>query len=145
MEVCTIGFTGKSAQNFFEALAGAGVRRLIDVRLRNTSQLAAFTKRYDLEFFADQLIGASYVHEPLLAPSSELLDSYKKKRITWQEYESGFLFLMENRHVESVLSPSFFEPRSALLCSEPSPAKCHRRLVLDYLNRRWGAIEAHHL
>jgi len=41
----TIGFTKKNARQFFETLKTAGVKRLVDIRLNNQSQLAGFTKR----------------------------------------------------------------------------------------------------
>ncbi len=97
MEVCTIGFTKKSAAQFFGALRAAGVRRLLDVRLNNSSQLAGFTKRDDLPFFLRELCGADYVHEPLLAPTDELLHAYRKRKGDWPTYERGFLALLAER------------------------------------------------
>ena len=79
MEVYTIGFTKKTAAEFFEALRRAGIKRLVDVRLNNTSQLAGFTKREDLAYFLREICGAEYFHEPLLAATPELFDRYKKR------------------------------------------------------------------
>ena len=45
MEIYSIGFTKKSAGEFFGALKTAGIERLLDVRLNNTSQLAGFAIR----------------------------------------------------------------------------------------------------
>ena len=90
----TIGFTGKSAEEFFETLRKAGVRRLVDVRLNNVSQLAGFTKKRDLQYFLRSIAGIAYVHEPSLAPTKDILDAYKKKRIDWSEYESQFKQLL---------------------------------------------------
>src|SRR5260370_27261652 len=91
MEIYSIGFTQKSAAQFFGALKNVGVRRLMDVRLNNRSQLAGFTKNTDLPFFLKELCDASYVHQPLLAPTQEMLDDYKKKKGSWNEYELCFL------------------------------------------------------
>lgn len=99
MEVYTIGFTKKTAPEFFGALRRAGVRRLLDVRLNNTSQLARFARREDLPFFLQELCGAEYVHEPLLAPTKEMLEPYRKGEESWPEYESRFLALMRERRV----------------------------------------------
>jgi uncharacterized protein (DUF488 family) len=145
VEICTIGFTTKSAAQFFGALRKAEVRQLIDVRLNNVSQLAGFTKRDDLEFFLDELCDASYLHELLLAPTQALLDSYKKRHLAWVEYEDQFLQLMAERRVEDRLDPGLFVRRTALLCSEPTAVRCHRRLVVDYLDKTWGGVTAMHL
>jgi uncharacterized protein (DUF488 family) len=137
VEIYTIGFTQTTARDFFGRLRAAGVRRLIDVRLNNSSQLAGFAKRDDLAYFLEQLCDAEYVHEPLLAPTQELLDGLKKHKGSWDEYEADFNELMQDRRIESELSPSFFDGPSALLCSEATPEHCHRRLVLEYLRREW--------
>src|ERR1700720_3529548 len=100
MEVFTIGFTKKNAEQFFGLLKRHGIRRLVDVRLNNVSQLAGFTKREDLQFFLREICGAEYVHEPLLAPTQALLDAYKKEKGSWEEYERKFLTLMAERKVE---------------------------------------------
>jgi uncharacterized protein (DUF488 family) len=97
MEVYSIGFTKKKAEQFFELLKSAKIARLIDVRLNNMSQLAAFAKRDDLQYFLREICGAEYVHEPRLAPTQDILDSYKKEKGSWEEYEKEFLALMEQR------------------------------------------------
>ena len=94
MEIYSIGFTQKSAAQFFNSLKDAGIRRLLDVRLNNTSQLAAFAKRDDLAFFLREICGAAYEHEPLLAPTQEMLDAYKKRKGDWAVYEQEFLTLL---------------------------------------------------
>ena len=145
MAVYTIGFTKKSAAQFFGALKRAGVKRLLDVRLSNSSQLAAFTKKDDLAYFLQEILGADYKHEPLLAPTRELLDRYKKQRGSWDNYEVAFLELMKQRGIESRLDRSFFEGPTVLLCSEATAERCHRRLVLEYLRDHWGDLEVVHL
>lgn len=145
MEIYTIGFTQTTAERFFDRLAVAGVRRLLDVRLNNSSQLAGFAKGKDLPFFLARLIGAEYRHEPLLAPTQELLDAYKKHKGDWRTYEQAFLELMAHRQIESKLSPSDFETPTALLCSEATADRCHRRLVCEYLGAHWPDVRAVHL
>src|ERR1700686_3677274 len=119
MEICTLGFTKKSARSFFDVIEGALITRLIDVRLHNASQLAGFTKRDDLAFFLDRIGHIEYFHEPLLAPAPSLLDDYRKHRIPWSEYEMLFLNLMSERHVEDEVPKDLFSGRPVLLCSEP--------------------------
>ncbi len=145
MEVYTIGFTQRSAAAFFGALREAGIRRLLDVRLNNTSQLAGFAKRDDLEYFLRELCGAEYVHEPLLAPTQELLDGYRKARGSWDAYAERFLALLRERRVEHVLDRATLAGPTVLLCSEPTADRCHRRLVLEYLATAWGDVTPVHL
>ena len=145
MEVYTIGFTQKPAAAFFGALKGAGIRRLLDVRLNNSSQLAGFSKRDDLAYFVDAICGAEYRHEPLLAPTQDLLDSYKKQKGAWADYARAFLALLTERHVETALPRDLFAVPTVLLCSEPAAEHCHRRLVLEYLQGYWPEIQIVHL
>ena len=145
MEVYSIGFTKKTAEQFFGLLKRSGIRQLLDVRLNNVSQLAGFTKRDDLRFFVGEICGAEYRHEPLLAPSQEILDRYKKKKGSWEEYELRFVALMKERRIEEKLDRSLFSVPTALLCSEPTAEHCHRRLVLEYLGERWGDLRILHL
>jgi uncharacterized protein (DUF488 family) len=143
--IFSIGFTQRSAEEFFGALRGAGVRRLLDVRLNNTSQLAGFAKRDDLRFFLREICGATYEHEPLLAPTQEMLNAYKKRKGAWSEYEREFLGLLWERRVEDRVSRNGFEVPTALLCSERTAEQCHRRLVMEYLDEVWGGVVMRHL
>jgi uncharacterized protein (DUF488 family) len=145
VEVYSIGFTKKTAEQFFGILKRAGIRRLLDVRLNNVSQLAGFSKREDLEYFLRELCGADYRHEPLLAPTKEMLDGYKKEKGSWEEYERRFLALMADRHIEEKVAASDFAVPTVLLCSEPEADHCHRRLVLEYLQKKWSNLTIHHL
>jgi hypothetical protein len=115
------------------------------VRLNNSSQLAGFSKRDDLPYFLREICQAEYVHEPLLAPEQALLDAYKKQKGSWAAYEERFLALMSARHVEDCIDPALFARPTVLLCSEPTAEHCHRRLVLEYLQHKWGGIEIVHL
>jgi uncharacterized protein (DUF488 family) len=145
LEIFTIGFTKSSAAGFFGRLRSAGIRKLMDVRLNNRSQLAGFAKRDDLAFFLREICQADYQHQPLLAPDQEMLDEYKKNGGEWAVYEDRFFRLMEQRRIETVLTPDDFMPATVLLCSETTPEHCHRRLVIEYLQRHWPTIQAVHL
>lgn len=140
----TIGFTGKSARDFFEKLQRAGVRQLVDTRLNNVSQLAGFTKKRDLEFFLRAIAGISYTHDPQLAPTKEMLGSYKRKQIDWAEYERRFNQLLATRQPHKRLSPDELD-HACFLCSEPTPDHCHRRLVAEYFKDEWGNVDIRHL
>ena len=144
MRIFTIGFTKKSAREFFGKLRRPGLVRLIDVRLNNVSQLAGFSKRDDLAYFCESILKIEYLHLPELAPTQEMLDLYKKNHGDWNEYESKFLALMADRKVEQTLDPSSING-GCLLCSEATPEKCHRRLVGEYLQKKWSDVEVEHI
>jgi uncharacterized protein (DUF488 family) len=145
MEIYSIGFTQKSAGEFFGALKAHGIERLLDVRLNNTSQLAGFAKHSDLPYFLREICGAAYEHEPLLAPTQEILDAFKKHKGSWDVYTEAYLALIRSRKVETVLSKESFQKKTVLLCSEPTPERCHRRLALEYLQKHWNNVVITHL
>jgi uncharacterized protein (DUF488 family) len=145
MEIYSIGFTQKSAAEFFGSLKSHGIRRLLDVRLNNSSQLAGFAKQADLAFFLKEICGAAYEHELLLAPTQGMLDDYKKRGGDWQTYASRFTALIAARRVEEHLDRESFQTPTVLLCSEPTAENCHRRLVLEYLRDHWPAIKVKHI
>jgi len=144
MKVFTIGFTKKNAEQFFGRLKQPDLARLIDVRLNNVSQLAGFTKKDDLRFFLRQITNIDYLHLPQLAPSQDILDDYKKNGGDWATYERNFIALMKERRVEDEVSQDIING-GCLLCSEPTPEHCHRRLVVEYLKSCWGNLEIVHL
>jgi len=144
MKVYTIGFTQKKAEQFFDLLRRADVKRIVDVRLNNTGQLAGFSKRDDLVFFLKELCGIEYVHIPELAPTKDILDAFKKHKGDWSVYEEEFLALMEKRRIDEAIARDVID-QGCLLCSEHKPHHCHRRLVVEYLARKWGSLDAKHL
>lgn len=145
MKLYTIGFTKKSAENFFTRLSKNGVKKLVDVRLNNVSQLAGFTKRDDLRYFTRAICEIEYVHLPQLAPTADMLDQYKKRKNgDWGLYERQFLDLMRQRRIEETMFPEMLDG-GCLLCSEEKPHHCHRRLVAEYLKEKWGHVEIEHI
>jgi uncharacterized protein (DUF488 family) len=144
VRIATIGFTKKTAEQFFGLLRAAGVVRVIDVRLNNSSQLAGFSKRDDLRYFLRELCDIDYAHLPELAPTAAMLDDYKKNGGDWATYERAFLTLMAERRIEGTV-PRELVDGGCLLCSEHRPDHCHRRLVAEYLASRWGNVDVRHL
>ncbi len=144
MTIYTIGFTKKTAETFFTRLKASGAKRLIDVRLNNVSQLAGFAKSADLEYFLREICAMKYVHERTLAPTKEMLDTYKKLKGAWDEYELRFLGLMRERQIETLIPRELVED-ACLLCSEEKPHHCHRRLVAEYLRQAWGDVTIRHI
>ncbi len=135
--IYTIGFTKKSAEKFFEALRRSGAKYLLDIRLKNNSQLAGFTKRSDLPYFLKNLVNMEYQEASVLAPEESILKEYRKTG-DWTKYEQIYLELIQQRHAEKHLSPLLFERGAVLLCSEAEPAHCHRRLAAEYLAKSFS-------
>lgn len=143
MKIFTIGFTKSSARSFFTRLGASGAKRLVDVRINNTSQLAGFSKRDDLRYFTESLCGIEYEHLPELAPTKEMFEEYKIKGGDWDHYAASFLSLMSSRKIEMINKEKI--DGSCLLCSEHKPHNCHRRLVAEYLASKWPNVEIVHL
>ena len=148
MKIYTIGFTKKSAARFFEeVLEPSGAKRVIDVRIHNSSQLAGFAKAGktggDLAFFLRRICAMDYVYVPELAPTAALLDDYRKHGQSWSAYEQRYVSLLDSRRASS-LDPALLAD-GVLLCSEAEPDHCHRRLAAEYFQHRWGGVEIIHL
>ncbi len=145
MKLYTIGFTQKSAQQFFNLLKNNDIECLVDIRLHPDGQLAGFTKREDLKYFLNELLGCEYRHILNLAPSDEILKGYRTDH-NWPKYEKAFNDLMDERGIPESLDRTLFEEKSCcLLCSEPTPDFCHRRLVAERLAHAWQPVEIIHL
>ena len=149
MKLYTIGFTRKSAREFFdELLCPSGAERVIDIRLKPASQLAGYAKVSksdgDFQFLLQRLCGMDYVHLPLMAPTTELFKSYRAGDMTWDEYGERYLNLLAERRVEHELERALFAD-AVLLCSEDTPERCHRGLAAEYLQRHWGDVVIVHL
>ena len=144
MNLFTIGSGQKSAEKFFSLLKLNGVKRLLDIRLNNKSQLAGFTKSPDLQYFLKQIVDIDYAHLPGLAPTQTLLSDYREKKIDWPAYEVAFKEILEQRSPLSTYDVNFFDG-VCLLCSEPTAKFCHRRLVAEYLAERIPGLKVQHL
>lgn len=140
----TIGFTQKKAEIFFSILKKNNIKKIIDVRLNNVSQLAAFAKRDDLIFFLKELNNCQYVHMPNLAPTKEILDAYKSKKINWATYEKKYNALLSDRAIQTEINLEDLH-MSCFLCSEPTSENCHRRLLAEYLQKQFENIQIQHL
>ena len=146
MKLYTIGFTKKSARRFFELIKLHNIDVLVDVRLNNKSQLAGFTKEEDLEYFLREICKCGYYHNILFAPTKEILDAYKKNQITWDEYVAQYVPLIEKRKaVQLFLNLFSGHDNICLLCSEPTPEHCHRRLFAEMIKDENPSIDIMHL
>ena len=147
MKIYTIGFAQKSAEEFFDLLRRNGVRRVVDIRLRPSGQLAGFARKDDLPYFLSNLAdGCKYIHMPELAPTKDILDGYRKGGDDWADYERQFRALMDERDIPAILDREGFERQpSCLLCSEATPEQCHRRLIAERIQANWPGVEIIHL
>lgn len=144
IKLFTIGFTRKNAEKFFIALRKAQVKRVLDIRLNNVSQLAGFTKRDDLGFFLKEICYAEYLHLPQCAPTKDILNEYKTNGGNWQAYVDRFIPLIRSRRIETILTPDILD-YGCLLCSEPTPEQCHRNLVAEYMKEKILDLTVIHL
>jgi uncharacterized protein (DUF488 family) len=145
LKIYTIGFTKKTAKQFFDLLKKNGVECLVDIRLHPDGQLAGFSKKEDLRYFLNELIGCDYRHIERLSPTDEILKAYRCDN-DWNKYQKSFLALMQERGIPETLDRTLFEEKvCCLLCSEPTPEKCHRRLVAELLAENWKDMTIIHL
>ena len=144
MELYTIGFTKKTAEEFFELLTKNKIKRVIDIRLNNKSQLAGFAKGDDLKYFLEAIGNIKYTYLPEYAPTKELLKGYRDKEISWEEYESQYLKILRDRDILKNIGWSLFD-KGCLLCSEETATNCHRRLLAEYLATSNKKIKIKHL
>ena len=145
MKLFTMGFTKKSAEKFFLTLTAAGVKRVVDIRLNNQSQLAGFAKKDDLIYFLKNLCQIDYIHVPDLAPEKALMDLVKRKKGTWAEYEAGYEALLARRNVDKAYLTRLLKDGDCLLCSEDKPDACHRRLVAQRFQAAETRVQVIHL
>lgn len=144
MNILTMGFTKKNAEEFFGLIREYHVKILIDVRLNNQSQLAGFTKGRDIAFFLKEMCDCRYSHEIQFAPTKDILNRYKKEQISWEEYEVEYKELIKKRDVLNVFKQKYLNyDKVLLLCSEPTPECCHRRLLAEFLSEELGSTVIH--
>ena len=134
MNIYTIGFTKKTAEDFFEKIKNADAKYLLDTRLNNKSQLAGFTKKGNIEYFIENLTELTYLELPLLAPTSEILKQYRIDG-DWDAYEDKYNEMLVERKAAQNIDLSLLVDGAILLCSEPTAEKCHRRLAVEFLKQ----------
>jgi uncharacterized protein (DUF488 family) len=144
IRLLTIGFTKKTAEQFFEALKKNGVKKLVDIRINNKSQLAGFAKGADLKYFVKEINGIPYVHIADFAPTKELLSDYQDKKIDWIGYQKVFRQIIESRQIDKKYNIKDFD-NACFLCSEELPEKCHRRLIVEYFREKNPDIQIVHI
>jgi uncharacterized protein (DUF488 family) len=144
IKLYTIGFTGKPAEKFFNLLRNNEVKKIVDTRINNVSQLAGFAKGSDLKFFAGEIGRMAYEHNIDFAPTKELLSRYRDKKMSWEQYEIEYLNLLDMRKIAQKTNIDLLH-ENCLLCSEHTPEKCHRRLLAEYLQHVKNDVQIIHL
>lgn len=145
-KIFTIGSARKTAEEFFNLLKDNGVKKIIDVRLNNTSQLLGFAKYPDIEYLTKEILKGNYVHDKKFAPSEKILVRYKKGLIDWDDYEREFAELMTYRDIDVYIADKYADEKNyCLLCTEPTPENCHRRLVAEKIKEVFNDVEIVHL
>lgn len=134
LQIYTIGFSKKSLREFIKLLKNSKVTKLVDIRLNNTSQLAGYAKKDDLAYILE-LVQIKYTHDKSLAPDRDLLDKYKKSDITWSEYKKRYNDILSNRKIKDRINEIIGDDTPVFLCSEEKADYCHRRLLVEYLQK----------
>ena len=144
IKIYTIGFTKKTAKQFFELLKKNQVKKIVDIRINNSSQLAGFAKGTDLEYFANEICGIEYTYIEDFAPTKELLSDYQNKKFNWIEYEKIYRNLIKGRKIAEKYNISDFD-NACFLCSEQTAEQCHRRLLAEYFKEINPDVEIIHI
>jgi uncharacterized protein (DUF488 family) len=144
--IATIGFGKKGAERLVALLADAGVETVVDIRRRPDSALSGYARQRDLPFILERAAGIGYEHRLELAPSHELLDRYRDAK-DWDAYVPEFTrdVLDSPAAADAMRNLAGRPDLVALLCAEPGPERCHRRLVAERMQRDFGLAEIAHL
>lgn len=140
----TMGYEKKQPKEFFDLINAHGIKRVIDIRLYNNSQLSGFTKQNNLKYFLKELLDVDYIHIPLMAPSKKIFNDHKNNGLAWKDYERRFKRLINHRKIERLIDQRDIDG-ACLLCYESEATNCHRRLVAEYLQSHYSDIEIIHL
>jgi len=140
----TIGFTQKSAEEFFTTLEQNNVESILDIRFNNDNHLSSFARKKHLPFLLNQILGCKYDYLPVLAPTRELFKGYKDGIISWPVYCNKYISTLKEIQPESFITEGQLN-NACLLCSESTPKKCHRRLAAEYLAGKFPDTRIKHL
>ena len=141
MKLFTIGSSEKSAEDFFSLLRNNKVKSVIDIRLINDNIYAGFTRKKHLPYLLETIIGIPYIEMKQCAPTKKLLFDEK---MTWPDYKKEYLKLIKERNVIDDFTKKALD-RACLLCAEPEPNHCHRKILSEYLAKNFTGITIEHL
>jgi uncharacterized protein (DUF488 family) len=135
--IFTIGYQGYTLPELVSDLKEHDVEALVDVRYDAYSRRPEFRKGYLQKTIEEA--GLEYVHRPELGTPTRL-----RKKIT--DEKSGnevFKLYFERisrvnlRYVEAIADLTR-QKRVALMCMERDPRRCHRKILADFLAKRFG-------
>ncbi len=143
--LATIGFGKKGAERLVELLLSAEVQTVVDTRRRPDSPLSGYARQRDLPFLLKSAAGIGYEYRPELAPPNELLGRYRNDK-DWPAYVRDFEAVLASPEAQRTMRQLLGRPDVvALLCSEPTPEKCHRRLVAERMQEMEPLLRVRHL
>lgn len=128
----TIGYEGKSLENFINQLIQNDIHVVCDVRKNPVSRKFGFSKS-KLQHVLET-IGIRYVHVPELG-----IESQKRTNLNFiEDYENLFKdyknTLSDRKwYLDFVFSLLRENKRAALMCYEKESFMCHRHIIRDYL------------
>ena len=129
LRIFTIGYERATQVELIDALAGAGVTRLIDVRAVPLSRRPGFSKNILASGLREA--GIDYVHlKALGTPAEGRAAARRGDHLTLERVYADQLELPEAIAQGAMMLDLATERPSALLCFEREPAGCHRSLLL---------------
>ncbi len=140
--IFTIGFTKKSAEQFFDILQKNEIDLIADVRLNNKGQLAGFTKERDFKYFLS-LFKIDFIHLINFAPTKGLRNSYHSDW-NYEIYKNNYIKLLNSRDaVTNLVKLNLPYNNICLLCSEPEADKCHRSVAAEEISKKLSLSVSH--
>ena len=130
MDIHTISAYETTASKFFGCLEEWKIDLALDVRLKNTNQLAGFTKRDDLAYFVKRLTGAEYKHDLLFAPAPTLFERSIHGNIDWDAYASAYRDDLRERNAIEQFFDRYGDKRSVALVGTATRARRSHAEVL---------------
>lgn len=139
--IFTIGYQGRSLDEFVAFLVQQQIDTLCDVRRKAISRKKGFSKR--ALSAALESVGITYIHMPNLGMPLDLLPEKNAKDNSpiLAQYECRISDEAED--VER-LALAARQTRVCLLCFEDDHRQCHRGILADVVSSEWQC-EIHHL
>lgn len=127
----TVGYTGRSIEEFLDILANAGVRTLADVRQFAVSMYKPDFSKANLKRHLEER-GIGYIHFPELGVPRDIrakaIDTGTRD-VIWAWYDEHVVAPYVGHNLHRFLNE--VEHPVAMMCTEIAPQECHRhRLFL---------------
>lgn len=130
MQLFTMGYGGRKPADFVAALQEAGVRTVVDVRLRpDRASMGAFTRAKTAEKGIERLLADAGIGYISLVELGNVFREYEDWRPRYAALISAAGELLTQR-LKYVPHPF------CLMCSERSVEECHRKPIAEFLSRQ---------